>query len=211
MTTLISRRHPFKFYFSIILGTLFFIGMGSAILFGYNKAVDRGRLKPKEQLMPIFSIACYAFAGYSLYRYIKNAPTITLDKDFISFNSQTFSIADIDAVELTGKRPFKYAINFPMEAATLTFHSGEKKYLFDDMYSNSWEIKSFLKQVVIDKKEFTEPIKSSIDTSSFDNSFFETYKGDVITSLRGISLWGLIGFFAYMLLNNSRPTTTGLF
>lgn len=92
--------------------------MASAILFGYNKSLDKGQLKAKEKLMPIFSIACYAFAVYSLYRYIKNTPTITLDKDFINFNSQTFSIADIDKIELTGKRPFKYAINFPMEAAT---------------------------------------------------------------------------------------------
>ncbi len=160
--------------------------------------------------MPIFSIACYAFAGYSLYRYIKNAPKITLDKEFISFNNQTFSLTDINNVELTGKRPFKYAINFPMEAATLTFNSGETKYIFDDMYSNSWEIKSFLKQVVIDKNDFFVPTENQIDKSSLNSEFYETYKGTVITSLRGISLWGLIGFFVYMLLNNSKPMTTGL-
>lgn len=184
--------------------------MATALLFVYNKQLDKGDLKPKDKLMPIFSIACYAFAGYSLYRYIKNAPTISLDKDFINFNNQTFSLADIDKIELTGKRPFKYAINFPMEAATLTFNSGTTKYIFDDMYSNSWEIKSFLKQVVIDKKDFFEPTENAIDTGSLYNEYFETYKGTVITSLRGISLWGLIGFFAYMLLNNSKPTTTGL-
>lgn len=184
--------------------------MATVLLFVYNEQADKGNLKTKDKLMPIFSIACYAFAGYSLYRYIKNAPTITVDKDFINFNSQTFSLADINKVELTGKRPFKYGINFPMEAATLTFNSGETKYIFDDMYSNSWEIKSFLKQVVIDKKEFFEPTENIIDTISLDSDYYETYKGTVITSLRGISLWGLIGFFAYMLLSNSKPTTSGL-
>ena len=159
--------------------------------------------------MPIFSIACYAFAVYSLYRYIKNAPTITLDKDFINFNSQTFSIADIDKIELTGKRPFKYAINFPMEAATLQFKSGDIKYIFDDMYSNSWEIKSFLKQVVIDKKEFSQSNSSPIDKDAVSSDFYETFKGNQITSLRGISLWGLIGFFVYMVVNSKRPAHIG--
>jgi hypothetical protein len=210
MTTIISKRHIFKFYLSIILGTLFFLGLATALLFIYSKQVDKGNLRPKDKLMPIFSIACYAFAGYSLYRYIKNVPAITLDKDFINFNSQTFSLTDIKKIEFTGKRPFKYAISFPMEAATLTFNNGETKYIFDDMYSNSWEIKSFLKQVVIDRKDFFEPTENAIDTKSLDSDYYETYKGTVITSLRGISLWVLIGFFAYMLLNNSKPTTTGL-
>lgn len=183
--------------------------MATGILFGYKKAYAKGQLKPKEKLMPIFSVALFAFSGYSLYRYIKNAPTITLDKDFINFNSQSFSIADIDKVELTGKRPFKYAINFPMEAATLKFMSGETKYIFDDMYSNSWEIKSFLKEVVIDKKEFLRIKIAPIDKNAADSDFYETFIGNQITSLRGISLWGLIGFFVYMVINSKKPATVG--
>jgi hypothetical protein len=57
MTTIISKRHFFKFYLSIILGTLFFVGVATGLLFIYNFRVDRGNMKPKEKLMPIFSIA----------------------------------------------------------------------------------------------------------------------------------------------------------
>jgi len=209
MTTIVSKRHIFKFYFSIILGTLFFVAMATGLLFIYNKSADKGELKAKDKLMPIFSIACYAFAGYSLYRYIKNAPKVTLDKEFITFNNQTYSISDIKKVTLTGKQPFKYAINFPMEAATLTFNDNETKYIFDDMYSNSWEIKSFLKQVVIDKKDFIEASNFTIDKNSVAGDFYETFKGNQFTSLRGISLWGLIGFFIYMVINNKRPVNIG--
>ena len=209
MTTIISKRHIFKFYFSIIFGTLFFLGIATVLLFTYNNERDKGNLNPKAQIMPIFIIACYAFAGYSLYRYLKNAPTIKLDKDFINFNSQTFSLTDITKIELTGKRPFKYAVNFPMEAATLTFNSGETKYIFDDMYSNSWEIKSFLKQVVIDKKQFLQSNNSPIDKDAVASDFYETFKGNQLTSLRGISLWGLIGLFVYMVINNKRPVHIG--
>jgi len=210
MTTIVSKRHIFKFYISIILSTLFFIAVATVLLFIYSESADKGQLKDKDKLMPIFSITCYVFAGYSLYRYIKNVPTITLGKDFISFNSQTFSITDIDKVELTGKRPFKYAIIFPMEAATLTFKNGETKYIFDDMYSNSWELKSFIKQVVIDKNDFIEISNPTIDKYAIENEYYDTFKGNQFTSLRGITLWGLIGFLLYMILNNKRPTTTGI-
>jgi len=210
MTTIVSKRHYLKFYLSIILGTLFFLAMATGLLIFYNKSANKGELKAKDKLMPIFSIACYAFAGYSLYRYIKNAPTITLDKDFINFNNKTFLLTDIEKVELTGKRPFKYAISFPMEAATLKFKNGETKYIFDDMYSNSWEIKTFLKQVVVDKKDFSQNDSSPVDKVAVKNDFYETFKGNQITSLRGVSLWGLIGFLVYMLINNKKPTTVGL-
>ncbi len=195
MTAIVSKRHILKFYFSITLGTLFFIAMATGLLFIYNKSADKGQLKTKDKLMPIFSIAVYAFAGYSLYRYIKNVPKITLDKEFITFNNQTYSVSDIKKVTLSGKRPFKYAINFPMEAATLTFNDNETKYIFDDMYSNSWEIKSFLKQVVIDKKEFIKTSNSSIDKNAVASDFYETFKGNQFTSLRGISLWGVNWLF----------------
>jgi hypothetical protein len=210
MTTITSKRHFLKFYFAIIFVTLLFIAIATGLLYIYNKSASNGQLKTKDNLLPIFSIACYAFAGYGLYRYIKNAPKITLDKDVITFNNQTYSITDIENVTLTGKRPFKYPINFPMEAATLTFNSNETKYIFDDMYSNSWEIKSFLKQVVIDKKDFLQSNNSAIDKDAIERGYYDTFKGNQFTSLRGISLWGLVGLYTYMLLNIKRPPSVGL-
>lgn len=210
MITIVSKRHLLKFYFSIIFATLFFIALATGLLSIHNKSANSGQLKAKEKLLPIIGIAIYVFAGYSLYRYIKNAPKVTLDKDFITFNNQTYSISDIKKVTLTGKRPFNYVIDFPMEAVTLTFNNNEKKYIFDDMYSNSWEIKLFLKQVVIDKKDFVYNINTAIDKDAVASDFYETFKGNQLTSLRGISLWGLIGFFTFMQLNNKRPNTIAL-
>jgi hypothetical protein len=82
-------------------------------------------------------MGCFVFAGYGLYRYVRNAPKISLNKDAITFNNQLFSLSDITQIILTGKQPFKYAIDFPMDAAKLTFNNGTTKYIFDDMYSNS--------------------------------------------------------------------------
>ncbi len=209
MISIVSKRHILKFYLSISLVILLFITVATAFLFTYNKKIDKGQLNAKEKLLPIFSIACFAFAGYSLYAYINNVPTISLSKDFINFNKQRFSIADIEKIELTGKKPFRYAINFPTEAATLQFKNGETKYIYDDMYSNAWEIKSFLKQVVIDKKEFIESNISQIDKDTAASDFYDTFKGNQLTSLRGIALWGLIGYIFYMFINSKRPVDIG--
>jgi ABC-type multidrug transport system fused ATPase/permease subunit len=184
--------------------------MATGLLFIYSQTINERESNAKDILMPIFSIACYAFTGYSLYSFIKNAPKITLNKDYITFNKQTYSISDIKKVTLTGKRPFKYAIHFPMEAATLTFNDNERKYIFDDIYSNSWEIKSFLKQVVVDKKDFIELSNSTIDKNSLESDYYQTFKGNQFTSLRGISLWTVVGLFAYMIANNKGPNTVGL-
>jgi hypothetical protein len=156
MTTIVSKRHSLKFYLPIILATLFFIALATGFLFAHNKLLDRRRAKTKEIFMPIFSIGCFAFAGYGLYRYVKNAPQISLNRDSITFNNQLFSLSEIKQIILSGKQPFKYAIDFPREAATLTFNNGVTKYIFDDMYTNSLEIKSFLKQVLADKKKLSK-------------------------------------------------------
>lgn len=210
MTTLVSERHKLKFYLTIILGSLFFLAMGTAMLTIFLKNSNKGELKPKEYLMPFFSIGVYFMAFYTVYRYYKNAPKIQVDNTIISFNNQSFVLTDLERIELTGKRNFPYLVDFPMEAATLQFKDGQTKYIFDDMYENAWELKSFLQQVVVDKKGFAEQEHQPIEKSELDNEFYDTYKGNQFTSLRGISLWGLVGLFVYMLLTSSRTPTKGL-
>lgn len=160
--------------------------------------------------MPVFSVAVYLLAFYTIYRYYKNAPAIQVDIQTISFGKETFSLCDLQQIAFTGKRNFPYVISFPMEAATLQFSDGRIKYIFDDMYENAWQIKSFLKQVVIDKKSFAEQSTQRIDKSELDREWYDTFKGNQFTSLRGISLWGLVGLFLYMLITGSKTPTKGL-
>lgn len=183
MSPIVSKRHPYNFYFSIIFLALFYIALGSAIIFTYSRESSEGDVKEKTFFLLIMGIACYALAVYSIYRYIKNAPIIILDEDFISFGNTTYALTDIKKVTLTGKRPFKYVGNLPMEAATITFRNNEIRYIFNDMYSNSWEFKYFLKQVVVDKNNYTEKKDLSIESNLagaglfwfFLNSYFMYY------------------------------------
>jgi hypothetical protein len=106
--------------------------------------------------------------------------------------------------------PFKFIITFPMEGTAILFNDGTEKILFDDMYSNSSEIKLFLERVVIKKQDFNhDSIKEiSDDAIRFENE--ETFKGNQFTSLRGISLWGLIGFFGFLLISKWQSPPLGL-
>ena len=108
MTTIVSRRHIFKFYLSILLGVLFFLGMSIVMIALFIKNSNHGTLKPKEYMMPIFGVAVLLMAFYTVYRYYKNAPKIVLEGNLISFNSETFSLSDVQKVVLTGKHNFPY-------------------------------------------------------------------------------------------------------
>lgn len=209
MSPIVSKRHPYNFYFSIIFLALFYIALGSAIIFGYIRESSEGDVKVKTFFLLIMGIACYALAVYSIYRYIKNAPTIILDEDFISFGNTTYALTDIKKVTLTGKRPFKYVGNLPMEAATITFRNNEIRYIFNDMYSNSWEFKYFLKQVVVDKNNYTEKKELSIESNETIIDTFEVFKGNQFTSFRGIILWVLIIILIYAHFNNSIKKSYG--
>jgi hypothetical protein len=210
MTTLVSKRHRTKFYLTVIFGFLVFIAMGTAMLFIAFKNDSTGELKPGEYVMAIFSAVIYFLAFYTVYKYFKNSPKIQLDHNSISFNNKRFLFADIIDIQLTGKQNFFFIMSFPMEAAALTFKDGKTRYIFDDLYENSSDIKSFLQQVVINKEEFVEQVKQDIDPSDLDTVFYEVYNGNQFTSLRGILLWGLIAFFIYIFFNSKKPPSTGV-
>jgi hypothetical protein len=148
-------------------------------------------------------LGCFLFfmAFYSIVRYFKNSPKVVIDKRQISINQETYYWTEVAEIDLTGKRPFKYLRNFPMEGIMLTFKGGKVKYLFDDMYSNTWQIKSFIQQVIINKNDIAEIAIHQVDKNEIKLEIFEIFKGNQFTSLRGISLWGIIGFFAFMLLS----------
>ena len=204
MTPLVSERHKLKFYLTVILASLAFLAMGAGLLIVFIKHSNNGVLTPKDLLMPFFSAGVFILAFYTIYKYYKNAPKIRIDSASISFNNQTFALSDLQEIELTGKRNFPYLFSFPIEAATLRFKDGETRYIFDDMYENSWQLKSFLKQVIIDKTNFSAQSINLIDKSELDSEYYDTFKGNQFISLRGILLWGFIGFFTYTLLTSKK-------
>lgn len=196
MTFITSKRHATRFYISLLFSTIVFIGLATAFLLSYLNFFENSRIKTPHPILLPFSLIFYFFAGYSIHRYLKNVPRITIDNTLISFNDVSYLLTDITNLELTGKQPFKFMGGFKMEAAALTFSNGEIKYIFDDMYSNAWLIKSFLKQVVIEKITTPTLENNSIeDYTVNDTHYYQTYKGNLLLSMRAITFFLLVFFF----------------
>ena len=171
MTTITTKRHPLKFYGSVAFGTLFLCGLGTLLLYTSIDILKKENPAAKEYFMPVFSLAIYLLAFTLLYTYWKNSPKIILDNQTIKIGDDSFNLKDIKDIVLTGKMPFKFIRSFPMEGTAILFNDGTEKILFDDMYSNSSEIKLFLEQVVIKKQDFKyESIKEiSKEAIRFEN------------------------------------------
>jgi len=212
MEILRTKRHIFKFYILTIFVFLLFSSIGAVLLQNFIETFKKGHLELKDYFLLLAPIILFFMAFYSVYAYKKNSPVITIDPDrkSISFGSESFDLKDIKEISLTGKIPFKYIIKFPAEGASFVFNNGIKKFIYDDMYSNAWQLKRYLDQVVIKKIEFSEidtHQDSKIDLR-FENE--ELFKGNPLISLRGISLWGLIGFFLGLMIFKSKSPPMGL-
>src|SRR5690606_36813506 len=152
MATIISKRHAFNFYGILIFVSLFFGGIGSFILF---EIVDLSESNAKDLIA--IGIFVYLFVLLFIYSFVRNTPAITLNEHYIKFGKKSFRLKDIEEVKLTGKRYFRY----------IFFKYGTEKVIFDSVYSNSHKIKSFLKQVVIDEKEYKPYQVSKIDKKTY--------------------------------------------
>ena len=209
MTIITSKRHPIKFYAVIIFVSLFIAALGTLILFVSIDLLQKENPDTKNYFLPFFSFIFYFLAFSMVYAYWKNSPKVTIDNHTITFGNERFYLKDIKKVTLTGKMPFKLIIRFPMEGTALIFIDGTEKYFFDDLFSNSWEIKSFLEQTVIKKEEYIPTQIEKVDSNMIRFERFETFKGAQITSLRGIMLWGLIGIFAFLLISKTQSASKG--
>lgn len=209
MTVITSKRHPVKFYIVLIFAFLFITALGTLFLLVSIDLLQKDNPETKNYFLPIFSIVFYFLAFSMVYAYWKNSPRISIDNHTITFGNERFNLKDIKNVILTGKMPFRLFIKFPMEGTALIFNDGTVKYFFDDLFSNSWEIKSFLEQTVINKTEYIPNQIEKVDSNSIRLERLEIFKGNQITSLRGIMLWGLIGFFSFLLISKIQTAPKG--
>lgn len=202
MTNITTKRHPVKFYVSLTFGFVFMTAIGASLIYSGNNILQKEHPEIKEYFMLFFGIAFILIAISLVHSYKKNSPKVIVDNHTLKIGQQTFYIKDIKDIELTGKMPFRFIIRFPMEGTAIIFNDDTEKILFDDMYSNSSELKLFLEQVVIKKQVYIPTVikLTSKNEIKFENK--ETFKGNQFTSLRGISLWGIIGLFLFFVISS---------
>lgn len=172
---IVSKRHPYKFYFALLLLNLFLISLGVFFFISEN-------INPHE--FGLFFIGIALVCNYIAF---KNSPTIIVNEKGILVEKKQYLWNDCLEIEITGKGSGFFHSDY--EATKILFKNQDIVYIYDVYYANSPEIKSFINQIVINKSETFKSEKILLN-SSFEN--LKTFKGDPIFSFRGIMMWGLI-------------------
>jgi hypothetical protein len=202
MTPIRSKRSFLTFYVPVLSGSFAFLVMGAAML---EIFFQESAKNPQGHyfIFPVMAVAICTLGAYTVWSYFRNAPHIRLEKKMISFNNQDFPFSELKNMALTGKRPFKFIMNFPMEGALLEFEDGTKKYIIDNMYSNSSQLKLFLDEEVLNNRAKTrESLQHPI---SADLSELETFKGNPFISLRGFTLSFGVATSVFLLIKFPSP------
>lgn len=188
---IISKRHPYKFYLNLIIINCFFLILISIFqeYFKYNK-----------NSFIIGSLILLAIASAITMGFIKNAPRIILDKNGICIKNDFYWWYDLSSAKLTGKGGMIFTSG---ECATLTFNNSTEIKIIDDFYSNIAEIKCFIQQIVIEKKDKIEEFNHEIDSLELTTENATTYNGNPIFTLSGIMMWGLMVLFLVLPVINS--------
>lgn len=209
METISTRRHLFKFYFILLFFTAFTLCLGSLILLESIELYKTDQLTRKKGFQALFAVILYGVAISLPYSYWKNSPKITVDELSIRFGTQTFHLNDIIHFDLTAKVPFHYIISVPMEGSTITFRDGTVKTFIDDMYANSWEIKSFLHRCINKVEYIFQPI-TRFEQSLIDSERKDVFKGNQFTTISAIALWGGLVAFIMAYLDGNFQNSIGM-
>lgn len=194
-----SRKHPTRFYFSLIFINFFVLVVSAGFLFMFLRQIKEGAIA--GAIILVAAILAFLFLGiYTIAQYTRNSPTILVDVSGISFNGEFFRWDQIDTFALTGKQGFPYFFSFPMEGACFQFKNGIVKYLYDDMYANTAEIKDFINQTLVEKKKYKG--SATITTASLKSADTRVFKGVQLATFRGIALWGVMLFFVTLIIQN---------
>jgi len=209
MIQIVARRHKLKFYTSLALAGFAFLAMGAIALAVFTKDWTSGYIEPKGFIPGLVGVATLFLGCYTVYKYFRNTSIVRIDESTISFNGEHYAFSEIDYVLLTGKRNFPYLLRYRMEAATIGFTNGSSRRIFDDLYENAWEIKLFLHQHIVEKKRFAPEVVKPVENSEQERHSYETYKGNQLTSMRGITLWVLVLIFCVSFTGKTQHSPGG--
>ncbi len=181
-----SRRHPLQFFLSIIFSGITFCLLGLFLIYVYLTPKE-GDTEPLGIEFLSLGILFLVYGLYSIRKYFKNSPRVKIQKEKVIIGRKNINLDQIEKVQLVGKKPFPFLGSHQMESMELILKDGKKITLFDKLYLNLHEIKSFLHQVIILKEEYVKiEFPTAKGTLAFQN--FSFFKGSLV-SLRCIISW----------------------
>ncbi|PZO27296.1 MAG: hypothetical protein DCE86_13385 [Flavobacteriaceae bacterium] len=185
-----SRRHPYKFYFALLIINLAFLCF--SIFFFISNEVNAHAL----------GFIFIGMAAVFNYIFLKKSPKIIVNYKGIQVGKKQYYWNDRLEIEITGKG-MGY-IHSDYEATKILFKNQDVVCIYDVYYANSPEIKSFINQVVINKSEAFKFEKIRLEKKNLTFENLKTFKGHPIFSFRGIMMWGLILFVIFVPSKNPK-------
>ncbi len=211
MLPLTLTRHSIRFY--LVQGCLFLFlsALGINISWRSVQAISSAEVERGDYLTLTMGLGLLVLALFTVIRYFKNSPIVSIDSSTIRFgNNEVYQLCDIKDVKITGKIPFPLIFDFPMEGTTIHFKDGTRKLLYDEIYTNAWQLKSFLDQVVVEKKAYKEPVHYR-HSKNIELGEPEFFKGNPLISFSGIMVMVMTGFLILMVATIPQPAARGIF
>ncbi len=209
MNEIHTQRHPFKFYFLLILGGLFLAVLGTILLFSFQKEISENNTTPKTYIMGLVGLAIYVFDFLMLRQYFKNAPIYSLNDTGIFKKGFGYPWHDVKKLTLTGKHVFPFMLYHVLEAVAIEFKNGDRFLMYDEFYKNMPEVKKVLSMKILGEETLTEAYETNFSTYETSADFYETFKDNQFTSFRGIWAWGGPVFLFWMAIQGNKPIVLG--
>jgi len=189
------------FYFLYLLGLAFIVSLGTVI-------ITDAKFSFKEPLgIGVFTVYLLLLA-YITYWFYKQLTSITIDKKSITFkkplsSSVRISFTEIVSIQLTGKIPdANISSNFSADGTRIKLLDGRQFYFSDAVYSNVWQLKTALKELVIDKRPEFEIPKETVLHSDVALDNVEVFKGSF--SFSEFMFWGFLALIIFAVLRNQQ-------
>ncbi len=138
------------------------------------------------------SFVLISFAIYSITTSIKNSPSVLFNDDVLLVGSKAYYWKDFKKASFTGRKPCKCIFRYSMEGMMLQFSNEKPVYLLDYVYSNLWELKLFVQQVIIEEKKKTEVPSFISSQKEMTHSKQICYKGNCFFSAYSVLYWGTV-------------------
>ena len=174
----ITAKRSGRFYFIMIADLFVCLLLTGVSVFALLYAVHSGEAQIYIGTFFAFLLTTGMFSV--LYKHVRNAPIIRIDRVKISFNKSVYYWNDLQNIVLTGKQELNSLWPVPpkTEGALIIFKNGSSEYLLDDMYANIGDIKLFIQQVVIDKNEFHKLSVALINKQEYAQEYFEVFRAN---------------------------------
>ncbi|MEL6257341.1 MAG: hypothetical protein AAFR87_35440 [Bacteroidota bacterium] len=156
--------------------------------------------------MVIVATLLMGLAFYMCIQWIGKVPKIEITEGKISFRlfmlEKIYYVRDLEDVWPDGKVPLKILITQKKEGAKLKFRNGDVWYIYDEYYSNGWQIKCWIEDVLIKKGRLREFPASKTESLPEMNNLVKISNLGLLNN-GSLVILGLAFFLSFILFSSS--------